>query len=347
MLVGSGGHEGAAGLSIEIEKIGMFRRALSQHISSLTVQSAEPALIIDANLPLTDANADFVRLLNKLAPFGEGNPAPVFCAQGVVIHRAEFLDRAHEHRRLTVYDPDGETFFVYWWGSGDQDVPQGATLDLAYTISLKPGGIVTYTLVDYEVRAQAAPPAPTRDIIDLRQASILTALRYAREQFPDLAVWVGAAGADGLTLHELPPGSPLGIYSIPPSQSILSQTIERLTPPAVILFGVEPAPLRWDAVIKVMRAELSQMNSDPFELLPFALRFGLTEAAAQHALDILTAMGAFPPFTVKKSVVQFGEGTPAQDLERVKALLPRFNQMLSEIEAWRAFYRTAKVESLF
>ncbi len=344
MLAGYGGHEGAAGLTIEVSKIGAFRRALSQHLGK--IKSVEQVLTIDAKLPLTDANLDFVQILNKLAPFGEGNPAPIFCAENVVVHRAEFLDRAHEHRRLIVFDSDGETFFIYWWGSGDQDVPQGA-IDLAYTVSLKPGGIVTHTLVDFQLRDLPAPPAPAREIIDLRQANPVTGLPYARERFPDLAVWSDRT-AEGVAFHALPADTPLVVYDVPPSQQVLSAAINTLTPPAVILIGVEQPMIRWDSLLKLLREDLSKISdAGEFELLPLALRFGLTEQAARFALDLLTQMGAFPPFTISRDgLCHFGTGTPKQDMEKVKSMLPRLNQLLSEIEAWRSFFRTAKPESL-
>jgi single-stranded-DNA-specific exonuclease len=345
LLLSHGGHEGAAGLSLEIEKIGAFRRALSQHLAKTKVLRAETPLTIDATLPLGEANLDFVRILNRLAPFGEGNPAPVFRAENVLIHRAEFLDRAHEHRHLTVFDADGETFFVYWWGSGDQEVPTGA-IDLAYTISLKPGGIVTYTLVDFQAREAAALPAPVREVIDLRQSDPAAALRYARAQFPDLAVW-SDQDETGTPLRLLEAGKPLAIYSIPPSQKILQTALEQLDPPAVILIGATVAPMRWDALVKAIHGEVGKFkDAGEFTLLPLALRFSLTEAAAGLALELLTYIGAFAPFTIRDGHVLFGDGEAVQEMEKLKAKLPRFNQLLTEIEAWRVFFRTARPESL-
>ncbi|MCZ7543431.1 MAG: single-stranded-DNA-specific exonuclease RecJ [Anaerolineae bacterium] len=75
MLAGFGGHPMAAGLSIEPARIDAFRRALSRTVrAQCDALAAEPALRIDAYLPLSELSLDLARALRRLAPFGAGNP---------------------------------------------------------------------------------------------------------------------------------------------------------------------------------------------------------------------------------------------------------------------------------
>jgi single-stranded-DNA-specific exonuclease len=83
-LLGYGGHAMAAGLSIDPAKLDDFRAAFVEHASAEISPKARTAeLRIDAEVPLSSLSAEAVRLLEQLAPFGCGNPRPVFCASGI------------------------------------------------------------------------------------------------------------------------------------------------------------------------------------------------------------------------------------------------------------------------
>ena len=74
-LLGYGGHAGAAGFSIEEEKIPEFRRAINEYVAAQDVP--QPQLLLDGGLA-GDAMAEVYRSLLLLEPFGHGNPSPVF-----------------------------------------------------------------------------------------------------------------------------------------------------------------------------------------------------------------------------------------------------------------------------
>ena len=83
-LVSFGGHCAAAGLKIELEKIDSFREAFCQAVldQKNTVQM-QPELEIDIEVALVQLTLSALTDIEKLAPFGQANRRPVFCASSV------------------------------------------------------------------------------------------------------------------------------------------------------------------------------------------------------------------------------------------------------------------------
>jgi single-stranded-DNA-specific exonuclease len=77
MLSGFGGHKMAVGLSISGEKIPLFVRALDEVVGSL-MPEAQPRFDVDLKISPFDLTPELLEELEQMAPFGEGNPEPVF-----------------------------------------------------------------------------------------------------------------------------------------------------------------------------------------------------------------------------------------------------------------------------
>lgn len=79
-----GGHAHAAGFSMPAERVPELRRHLDTYARErLTPSDFEAILHYDAVLPLEVVTPDFFRLIERLQPFGVGNPEPAFAAFGV------------------------------------------------------------------------------------------------------------------------------------------------------------------------------------------------------------------------------------------------------------------------
>lgn len=74
-----GGHKYAAGLSIRKENIGSFSERINEVVaSSLKKEDFIPRLYIDGELNVKDLNFNLLKEIERLEPFGVGNPEPVF-----------------------------------------------------------------------------------------------------------------------------------------------------------------------------------------------------------------------------------------------------------------------------
>jgi single-stranded-DNA-specific exonuclease len=79
-----GGHSHAVGFSLPAGLVPELRAHLDEYARArLTLADFEPALEFDAELPLQEITPEFFALLQRLQPFGVGNPEPVFTAYGV------------------------------------------------------------------------------------------------------------------------------------------------------------------------------------------------------------------------------------------------------------------------
>jgi single-stranded-DNA-specific exonuclease len=85
-LMRFGGHRQAAGLTMEAARVKAFRHDITAYADqALGPDDLKPRLRIDAPLGFRDITSDVAGHLTMLAPFGIGNPRPVFEASGVEI----------------------------------------------------------------------------------------------------------------------------------------------------------------------------------------------------------------------------------------------------------------------
>jgi single-stranded-DNA-specific exonuclease len=103
-----GGHRQAAGLTMDAARVGELRARLGLC----------PRLRIDADLPLAAIGPALLDGLDRLTPFGLGNPRPVFAAPSVEIARGP--DRLKQaHLTMTVRQ-DGRMFRAIAWRAIDR-----------------------------------------------------------------------------------------------------------------------------------------------------------------------------------------------------------------------------------
>ena len=96
LLIAGGGHEMAAGLSIEPEKIPEFTEFIENLLrDDVTKARANPEYKIDALLSASGANLDLIEQIKQVGPYGAGNPQPVFAFPNMRISYAQALKGGH------------------------------------------------------------------------------------------------------------------------------------------------------------------------------------------------------------------------------------------------------------
>jgi len=95
-LDGFGGHEFAAGLSIDTARIAAFAAALEKSAAGqLTPADLLPTRSFDDEADLEEFDAALVARLATLAPFGIGNPEPVFLLHAVQARSLREVGKGH------------------------------------------------------------------------------------------------------------------------------------------------------------------------------------------------------------------------------------------------------------
>jgi single-stranded-DNA-specific exonuclease len=109
-----GGHPMAAGFTIATENLDLFKARLveiaSRQISSFEIRHL---ISIDADVPVSLLGGDTYKMIQQLAPFGNGNPYPVFIARDIRVGEYRLVGGRGEHLKLRLID-DGTA----WNGIG-------------------------------------------------------------------------------------------------------------------------------------------------------------------------------------------------------------------------------------
>jgi len=96
LLIDGGGHHMAAGLTVEATKVEALRAFLMERVGK-QVEAAPllPTLTLDGMVGGSACNAELIRRLGALAPFGTGNPEPRFALADCKIVRADIVGEKH------------------------------------------------------------------------------------------------------------------------------------------------------------------------------------------------------------------------------------------------------------
>ncbi len=137
-LVQFGGHAYAAGLTVDEKKIEAFKNAINiVGRRYLTPDKLVPELVIDSVLDLRDVDRKFFDGMQKLAPFGTGNPAPVFMSTGVTAHGLRMIGKEKKHAKFRATQ-GGKTVEAIGFNlaSAFRKVGQDDLIDIVYEIDL-------------------------------------------------------------------------------------------------------------------------------------------------------------------------------------------------------------------
>jgi single-stranded-DNA-specific exonuclease len=121
LLLAGGGHAMAAGLSVRPDGIPELREFLCAKLEAeAEVAAAEDALEIDALVTTRACDRALWRDFQRLAPFGPGNPEPVFAAADVRVERPMALKGGHV--RCTLTDRSGGRLKAVAWRAGETEL---------------------------------------------------------------------------------------------------------------------------------------------------------------------------------------------------------------------------------
>jgi single-stranded-DNA-specific exonuclease len=130
-----GGHRQAAGVTLAAERIPEFRSRLNAHaLARLTEEDLVRALEIDARLDVPEVDDASVAEVLSLAPFGCGNPSPVFAVCGAEVAAPPRILK-EKHLRLNLRQK-GRNLTVMAWNAADraEHLRAGASIDAAISL---------------------------------------------------------------------------------------------------------------------------------------------------------------------------------------------------------------------
>ncbi|HOX38287.1 MAG TPA: single-stranded-DNA-specific exonuclease RecJ [Candidatus Brocadiia bacterium] len=158
LLTSFGGHAQAAGLRVSEAQLEPFRKRINELASEqLSPEKLAPTLHIDAEADFSELDMTVFRDIEQMAPFGEGNPAPVLASRNVrIAGMVNRMGAAGQHANFLV-NKGNATFRVVAFRQGDlADIVSGrdgASFDIAYIPKVN----------EYKGRA-----SPELELVDIR-----------------------------------------------------------------------------------------------------------------------------------------------------------------------------------
>ncbi|MGB7604924.1 MAG: single-stranded-DNA-specific exonuclease RecJ [Lutisporaceae bacterium] len=100
-----GGHEMAAGLTINVGNINELRKRINDIADDmLQGNPLQPEINVDYKLEQADINLETAKQLKMLEPFGMGNPNPQFVYRNLQVLDRRLVGANNKHLSLTLYD---------------------------------------------------------------------------------------------------------------------------------------------------------------------------------------------------------------------------------------------------
>ena len=111
IIIKGGGHGAAAGVTLETEKIGDFRRCVNEFYDSLQLTNQERYLLPRADVEIDDFSEiteELIENLAKMEPFGNGNPEPVLKITRASVLSMRRMGADGQHVKLALRDKNGK-----------------------------------------------------------------------------------------------------------------------------------------------------------------------------------------------------------------------------------------------
>ncbi len=363
LLLGCGGHPMAAGLSLAVERVAEFRRALVRTVEQMAGRAdAAAGLPIDGYLPLGDLTLDLVADLERLAPFGPGNPPLVLVSHNLQVHGARPVGRDQAHLLVFVEDEWGAEYEVIWWDGAGEALPEGR-FDLAYTVRASDYRGGRGLQVAWVAARPAGPAAvalePAVTVVDCRGAAEPLAELRSLLAAGQAMVW-SEGGAEGETSgrprHRLEPAARLIIWTVPPGPAELREALRRVKPQTVYLFAAPPGLDQPEVFMRRLaglvryalnrrggRVRLAELAA-ALAARPDAVRLGLRWLVEAGQVRCAAAADEAPAAGGNDEIMLApGDGVRRPDAEQVAA---RLVDLLAETAAYRAYFAAAAAERL-
>lgn len=154
VLTKYGGHPMAAGLSLAISDIDIFRKMLNDN-AILTDEDLIPKMWIDVPMPVSYANIRLVNQLKLLEPFGKGNEKPVFADRNLYVKTASVIGKNKNVLRCQLETEDGTYVPAVQFGINNiDDIPRaGMRISIIYYPDINTfNGIMSLQIIIKELK---------------------------------------------------------------------------------------------------------------------------------------------------------------------------------------------------
>lgn len=137
LLKSFGGHKQAAGLTLENKNFDEFKKNISKEVKKYGPGNFKKTLTIDCLINLDDINLNLIKEIEKLEPFGIGNPRPVFSLKNVLIEQCNEVGKDKTHHRIKICNSKCSVFMISFNSEQNKIIlSEGSRYDIAFSAKL-------------------------------------------------------------------------------------------------------------------------------------------------------------------------------------------------------------------
>ncbi len=136
LLIQFGGHELAAGMTIELSKIEEFKEKFYEVVTEINPGESKEIIEIDAEIKKEDLNVNTIKDTITMKPYGQGNKEPVFIYKGLKVQAISTI-KDGKHLKLTLRDMN--TLIVgiaFSFGNRRDELVIGDKIDIVGSINI-------------------------------------------------------------------------------------------------------------------------------------------------------------------------------------------------------------------
>lgn len=128
-----GGHRQAAGVTLSADRVDEFRERFNAFAATrLCADDLLPTIHLDGEIQFADLNDDSVAEILDLAPFGCGNPSPLYAVRGAIVAAA--ATDIGEKGMILRLNQNGRLLRVKSWSKDGRDFNPGDRVDVVLSI---------------------------------------------------------------------------------------------------------------------------------------------------------------------------------------------------------------------
>ena len=131
-----GGHSMSGGFSVSHEKIHLLEEEIIKALKKTKIESSEfsQEIFIDRKMSIDEVNWETYREIEKLAPFGAGNPKPLFLFEKIKIASVKNFGKEKNHLEISFKKEDGKNIsaigFFMKGGEWGVELKEGEKINL-------------------------------------------------------------------------------------------------------------------------------------------------------------------------------------------------------------------------
>lgn len=133
LLLGFGGHKGAAGVSVSKENFSAFKEAIEQDAKEIEDSKFISSQEILGELDAGQIDFELLSILENYEPYGQKNPKPQFVIKEAYVKVDKLIGRDKNHQKLILKANNNTHESLYF--NFDREVKRGDFIDIVFTIS--------------------------------------------------------------------------------------------------------------------------------------------------------------------------------------------------------------------